>query len=65
MMGAMTTNGVPVVIVDMAEANLFEGKASICRQAPGWLGHPVAGLTLRVQAYRGSAPAESIGSVEC
>ncbi len=65
MMGAMTTNGVPVVIVDMAQANLFEGKASICRQAPGWLGHPVAGLTLRVQAYRGSAPAESIGSVEC
>lgn len=65
MMGAMTTNGVPVVIVDMGGASLSEGRGAICHQAPGWLGRPVSGLTLRVHAWRGRAPAESLGSVAC
>ena len=64
-MGAMTTNGVPVVIVDMGEASLSQSTVGICRQAPGWLGRPVSGLTLQVEAWRRRAPAESIGSVVC
>jgi len=64
-MGAMATKGVPVVIVDMGDASLSEGTAGICSQAPSWLGRPVSGMTLRVQAWRGRAPSESIGSVVC
>ena len=64
-MGAMATSSRPVVIVDMAEVTLAEGTAGICAQAPGWLGRPVSGVTLRVQRYRGRAPAESVGSVMC
>jgi hypothetical protein len=64
-MGAMRTSSGPVVIVDLGEAGLAEGSPAICRQASAWLGSSTSGQRLRVQAYRGRAPAETIGSVDC
>ncbi len=36
--GATTTNGIPVAIVRLGEAGLAESTTTICRQATGWLG---------------------------
>lgn len=64
-LGAMITNGVPVVVVDMGEARLAESTRTICAQASARFGRSTAGMTLRVQSHRGRSPAVTIGSVHC
>jgi hypothetical protein len=64
-MGAMITNGVPVVVVDMGQAGLAESAGAICTQASARLGRPTSGMTLQVQSHRGRLPAVTIGSVGC
>lgn len=64
-MGAMTTQGQPVVIVSMGGAGLAESRATICRQASSWLKRSTSGMTLQVQSHRGRSPAATIGSVDC
>ena len=64
-MGAMTTQGDPVVIVRMGDAGLSESKATICHQASRWLKRSTSGMTLHVQSHRGRLPAVTIGSIDC
>ena len=64
-MGAMTTQGDPVVIVRMGDAGLSESKATICYQASRWLKRSTSGMTLHVQSHRGRLPAATIGSIDC
>ncbi len=63
--GAMATQGDPVVIVRMGDAGLSESAATICRQASRWLNRSTSGMTLHVQSQRGRLPAVTIGSVDC
>jgi hypothetical protein len=55
----------PVVIVELAAAQLQEAREVICAGAERRLRRPVAGLILRVQEYRGSEPALDAGTVRC
>lgn len=64
-MGAMTTQGRPVVIVSMGDAGLSESTATICHQASSWLKRSTSGMTLQVQSHRGRSPAVTIGSIDC
>jgi hypothetical protein len=55
----------PVVIVELSAAQLQEAREVICAGAERRLKRSVAGLTLRVQEYRGSEPALDAGTVRC
>jgi hypothetical protein len=64
-MGAMATQGDPVVIVRMGDAGLSESRATICRQASHWLNRSTSGMRLHVQSQQGRLPAATIGSIDC
>lgn len=55
----------PVAIVRFGDAELPEASAAICRQATVMLGASLEGQELRVQQYRGSAPALTVGAIRC
>lgn len=64
-LGASTSGGLPVVIVNLGSASMHEATPAICQQASGWVGRSVAGAQIRVQRYRGRQPALDAGTIRC
>lgn len=65
LMGTTLVGGSRVVIVDLGQATLGEGKFALCRQAAASFRESMAGEQLRVQRHRGRQPAVDVGSVVC
>lgn len=55
----------PVVIVELGGSKPQEARDLICAGAERLLGRSLAGVTLRVQAWRGPQPALDAGQVRC
>ena len=55
----------PLVLVDLGRSNLWESDEIICRQASAWLGRSLSGSSIRIQQYRGRAPARELGDLSC
>lgn len=64
-LGTLPGKDGPVAIVRFGDAELPEASAPICRQAAAMLGASLDGQVLRVQQYRGSAPALTVGAIRC
>jgi hypothetical protein len=54
-----------VIVADMDGAALIDSERRLCADATRWTGRSTAGRTFRVQGYRGSQPAVTIGSIRC
>ncbi len=64
-MGAMELRDGPLAIVDLAGRSLDDVAPVICLRVQETLGAPTAGRQIRIQRWRGSAPAVSVGSIQC
>lgn len=64
-MGAMELRDGPLAIVDMAGRSLDEVAPIICLRVQETLDLPTTGRQVRVQRWRRSAPAVSMGSIQC
>lgn len=65
LMGAMELRGGPLAIVDLRGQSLDAVRPAICRATQAMLGTPLAGRQVRVQRWRRSAPAVSMGFIQC
>ena len=64
-MGASTNSGNPIVLVVLGNSNAYEAASTICTQSARWVGASVSGKQLQVQAYRGTQPAITVGTIRC
>lgn len=64
-MGVSQNSSGPVVIVQLDGADPGEYSRLICHQAGLMLRAPVQGRYLRIQRYRGNAPAQDAGRMRC
>jgi hypothetical protein len=55
----------PLVLVDLGTSNPLESDEVICREASVWLGRSLSGASIRIQQYRGKAPARDMGELSC
>jgi hypothetical protein len=64
-LGTTMVGGKRTVIADLGGFSLAEARPLVCKQSAALFRESLAGVTLRVQRHRGTAPAVDAGSVVC
>lgn len=54
-----------VIVADLDGASLRDATPVLCADATRWTGRQTAGRTFRVQSYRRTAPAITVGTIQC
>lgn len=54
-----------VIVADLDGESLDAAEPKLCVQAAGWIRRPTAGMRFRVQSFRRSEPALTVGSIRC
>lgn len=64
-LGVSEGTALSVIVADLRGSSLDAATTRLCTEAARWTRRPIAGRTFRVQAYRRSEPATTVGTIRC